>query len=115
MMLEEQFSYGCRSPILYLEAMNLLNDSPSILTHLDNYELFVLEYGAKKQIISLNLIDQIVYLSMRVRNFDMKLFRILKSCYEIRENSDVLEAIVSLLIKGGKTAPFAFEWYKKGV
>ena len=115
MMLEEQFSYGCRSPILYLEAMNLLNDSPSILTHLDNYELFVLEYGAKKQIISLNLIDQIVYLSMRVRNFDMRLFRILKACYEIRENSDVLEAIVSLLIKGGKTAPFAFEWYQKGV
>ncbi len=115
MMLEEQFSFGCRSPILYLEAMNLLNDSPSILTRLDSYELYVLEYGAKKQIISLNLIDQIVYLSMRVRNFDMRLFRILKACYEIRESGDVLEAIVSLLIKGGKTDDFAFEWYKRGV
>ncbi len=115
MMMEEQFSFGCRSPILYLEAMNLLNDSPSILTRLDEYELYVLEYGAKRKIISLNLIDQAVYLSLRVRNFDKRLFKILKACYEIKSNDDVLEAIVSLLIKGGITAPFAFEWYSKGV
>ncbi len=115
MMLEEQFTFGCRSPILYLEAMNLLNDSPSILTHLDSYELHVLEYGAKRQIISLNLIDQIVYLSMRVRSFDMRLLRILKACYEAKESVEVLEAIVALLIKGGKTDAFAFDWYRKGV
>ena len=115
MMLEEQFSFGCRSPILYLEAMNLLNDSPSILTRLDEYELFVLEYGAKRGIISLNLIDQIVYLSLRVRNFDKRLYRILKACYEIKGTDEVLESIVSLLIKGGITAPFAFSWYEKGV
>ncbi len=115
MMLAEQFSYGCRSPILYLEAMNLLNDSPSILTRLDEYELFALEYGAKRQIISLNLIDQIVYLSLRVRNFDKRLFKILKACYEIKDNDEVLEAIVSLLIKGGITSAYAFEWYSKGV
>ncbi len=115
MMLEEQFSYGCRSPILYLEAMNLLNDTPSILTRLDKYELFVLEYGAKRKIMSLNLIDQVVYLSLRVRNYDKRLFNILRAAYEIKENDEVLEAIVSLLIKGGKTDSGSFEWYKKGV
>ena len=115
MSLEEQFSFGCRSPILYLEAMNLLNESPSILTRLENYELFVLEYGARKGIISLNLIDQIVYLSVRVRNFDKRLFRILKACYQLKETDEVLEALVSLLIKGGITDKFAFEWYEKGV
>ncbi len=115
MMLEEQFSYGCRSPILYLEAMNLLNDSPSMLTKLDKYELFVLEYGAKRQIMSLNLIDQMVYLSLRARNFDKRLFNILKAAYEIKENDEVLESIVSLLIKGGRTDSSSFEWYKKGV
>ncbi len=115
MMLEEQFTFGCRSPILYLEAMNLLNESPSILTRLESFEEYILEYGAKKKIISLNLIDQIVYLCARVRNFDNRLFRILKACYEIKESDDVLEAIVSLLIKGGKTDASCFEWYQKGV
>ena len=115
MSIEEQFALGCRSPILYLEAMGLLNETPSILTRLEDFELYVLEYGAKKQIISLNLIDQIVYLSTRVRGYSDRLYRILKACYEVKENDLVLEAIVSLLIKGGKTSKTAFEWYVLGV
>ena len=115
MSLEEQFALGCRSPILYLEAMGLLNETPSMLTRLEDYELYVLEYGAKKQIISLNLIDQIVYLSARVRGYSEKLYKILTACYEVKENDLILEAIVSLLIKGGKTTKGAFEWYRLGV
>ena len=115
MMLEQQFGYGCRSPIIFLESMNLLNESPSVLTRLDEYELHVLEYGAKRNIISLNLIDQVVYLSLRVRNFNERLFRILKACYAVKESDETLEAIVALLIKGGRTEKSAFEWYAKGV
>jgi hypothetical protein len=115
MMLEEQFSYGCRSPILYLEAMTLLNETPSILTRLDEFELFVLEYGARKSTLSLNLIDQIVYQAVRVRSYNDRLFRILKACYEIKGNDEVLEALVGLLIKGGRTDKGSFEWYAKGV
>ena len=115
MMLEEQFSYGCRSPILYLEAMSLLNETPSILTRLDEFELYVLEYGARKGTISLNLIDQIVYQAVRIRGYNDRLFRILKACYEIKGNDEVLEALVGLLIKGGRTDKGSFEWYAKGV
>ena len=115
MMLEQQFNYGCRSPILYLEAMNLLNDSPSILTRLDDFELYVLEYGAKKKIINLNLMDQIVYHASRSRNYNDRLYRILKVCYEIKDSDEILESIVALLIKGGKTDKYAFDWYAKGV
>ncbi len=115
MDLEKQFAFGCRSPILYLEAMNLLNASPSILTRLDDYEIFVIEYGAKRGILSLNLIDQVVYLSARVRNYSKRLFEILKACYAVKESDVILEAIVALLIKGGETSRFAFEWYAKGV
>ncbi len=115
MKIEEQFGLGCRSPILYLEAMGMLNESPSLLTKLEDCELYVLEYGAKKEILSLNLIDQIVYLSSRVRNFNDRLFRVLQKCYEIKDNDMILEAIVSLLIKGGKTTKEAFKWYALGV
>lgn len=115
MMLEQQFSYGCRSPILYMEAMNILNDTPAILTKLGDFELYVLEYGAKRQIISLNLTDQVIYLSSRIRGFNKRLFKVLKASYEIKENVEILEQIVSLLIKGGITDRYAFEWYAKGV
>ena len=115
MTLESQFSFGARSPILYLEAMSLLNDSPSILTKLDEFELYVLEYGAKADILSLSLIDQVVYQASRVRTYNERLARILKACYAVKESDDVLEAIVSLLIKGGRTDRKSFEWYEKGV
>ncbi len=115
MMLEQQFSYGARSPIIYMEALNLLNETPAMLTKLEEYELYVLLYGAKKKILNLNLIDQLIYLSVRSRNYDKKLFYILKSCYEVKESDEVLEAIVSLLIKGGRTDRDSFEWYEKGV
>jgi hypothetical protein len=115
MMLEQQFAFGSRSPIIYMEALNLLNETPSILTRLDEYELYVLEFGAKRKIISLNLMDQIVYHALRVRNYDKKLFGILRSCYEIKESDEVLEAMVSLLIKGGKTDRASFIWYARGV
>ncbi len=114
-VLEQQFGYGCRSPIIFLEAMNILNEEPAMLTRLGDFELRILEYGARKEIISLNLIDQVVSLGSRVRNYDKRLFEILKGCYEVRENDEVLEAIVSLLIKGGRTEPEAFEWYRRGV
>ncbi len=114
-MLEQQFGYGCRSPIIYLEAMNILNEEPSMLTRLGEFELKVLAYGARRQIISLNLIDQIVALAIRVRNYDERLFFILKGCMEEKENDEVLEAICSLLIKGEKTEPEVFEWYRRGV
>ena len=115
MMLEQQFAFGSRSPIIYMEAMNLLNETPSLLTRLDVYELYVLSFGAKRKVINLNLMDQIVYHALRVRNYDKKLFNILKSCYEVKESDEILEAIVSLLIKGGKTDKSSFYWYAKGV
>ncbi|MCR5404543.1 MAG: DUF5717 family protein [Butyrivibrio sp.] len=115
MMLEQQFAYGCRSPILYMEAMNILNDTPAILTKFGDFELYVLEYGAKRQIISLNLTDQVIYLSSRIRGFNRRLFKVLKAAYELKENAEILEQIVSLLIKGGITDRFAFEWYARGV
>ncbi len=115
MMLQQQFDYGCNSPIIFLEAMNILNEDPSMLSRLGSFELRVLEYGARRQIISLNLIDQVVSLAGRVRNYDRRLFSILKGCMEEKENDEVLEAICSLLIKGERTEPEVFEWYRRGV
>ena len=38
---------GCHSPIMYLEALSLLNQSPSLLIHLQEAALRILLYGAK--------------------------------------------------------------------
>ena len=42
LMLEEQFRQGCRSPVLYIEAWNLIAANPALLMRLGGFELQVL-------------------------------------------------------------------------
>lgn len=113
--LEKQFYYGCSSPILYIEALYLLGNNPAILRRLNAFELQVLHYGAKQQILGNELVEQLLYLSGRVREYSLVLQDILIRVYEKKKDVRVLQEICTLLIKGGRTEQKYFPWYQKGV
>lgn len=113
--LEKQYSNGCRSPLIYVEAMQQLVANPSLLRKLGEFELQVLHYGAKRGMISLELLDQLLYLTERVKEFSNVLFHILRECYEKKADVRLLKEICTLLIKGNKIGPKYFGWYEKGV
>ena len=115
LMLQTQFDYGARSPIIYLEALQLLLKSPTLLTRLGKFELFVLEYGVRKKLLSQSLIEQIVYLASKEKTYNRHLYNVLKACYEVKATDTALEAICLLLIKGNITDREAFDWYSRGV
>lgn len=115
LFLEKQFYYGCSSPILYIEALQLLGNNPALLRRLDAYELQVLYYGAKHQILGSEVVEQILYLAGRVREYSPVLFGILVRLYEKKADVRILQEICTQLIKGGKTAHKYFEWYRRGV
>lgn len=115
MFLEKQFLYGCSSPILYIEAIFLLVNNPSLLRKLDAYELQVLNYGAKHQMISWELTEQILYLAGRGRQYSPVLLTILQKLYEKKKDVRVLQEICTLLIRGQKSSVDYFGWYQKGV
>ena len=46
-----QYAGGCRSPVLIFEACLLLEKKPELLKTIDNFELHVLYYGARKKMI----------------------------------------------------------------
>lgn len=114
-LLEKQFYRGCTSPILYMEALYLLTNNPAVLRRLDTYELQVLYYGAKEQMLGAELVEQILYLTSRVREYSPVLFKILVRLYEKKADVRILQEICTQLIKGGRTGKKYFEWYKKGV
>ncbi len=114
-MLGDQFMHGCRSPLLYIEAWNLVAANPTLLLRLENFELQILSYAAKKEILTNEVIGQAVYLSQRQKNYSGRLFYILKCCYKKVPTDEVLQAICTLLIKGNITTAAAFAWYEKGV
>lgn len=113
--IEKQIDYGCTSPVMNIEALLLLNNNPTFLRKLGEFELQVLSYGAKEEMLSPEVTQQLLYLAGRVKEYSGALFRILENCYRREPDTRILQEICALLIKGGKTDRKYFMWYKRGV
>lgn len=81
-VLQEQFQKGCVSPLLYQEAVLLLNADPALLTGLDPIVRRVLVYGARKGLLNENLCGQVAELACREKYFEPVLFEILERSWE---------------------------------
>lgn len=113
--LEKQFNIGCSSPILYIEAVALLNNNPALLRRLGRFEQQVIWYGARQELLKQEVVEQLIYLSDKVREYSDVLYRSLKKLYEKKNDVRILQQICALLIKGGKTGEKYFGWYSEGV
>lgn len=113
--LEKQFVAGCSSPILYIEALALLNGNPALLRRLGSFEQQVLFFGAKQELLKQEVVEQILYLVKKVRDCPPVLFKLLDMLYRKKRDVRLLQEICTLLIKGGKAGCRYFEWYSAGV
>lgn len=108
-------SQGCDNPILYLEALNILKRDDCVLTHLDDFDLKLLNWAGKKGQLNEELSLRIVYLAQKEQKFSNTLFQVLKTSYEIYPTVECLQVICALLIKNDKRESKYFTWYAKGV
>ena len=115
LFLEEQYNRGCVSPVLYIEAVLLLQVNPALLTKMDGFETRVLGYAVKEGVLTEEVIRQTLSIVSQAKQFHMLVFRILEACYKELEDPDVLQVICGYLIKGNCTGPVFFKWYRLGV
>lgn len=113
--LEKQFERGCISPIIYLEALALLNNNPPLVRKLDDFELQVLWFGARRDALEDDTVEQLLYLCGKRREYSQLLLNILQRLYPKRQDVRILQEICALLIKGGKAGQKYLGWYQKGV
>ena len=113
--LEKQFASGCSSPVLYLEALLLLNNNPTLLRKLGKFEIQILYYGVRKEALGGEILEQLLYLCGKVREYSTVLFRVLERLYHQNQDTRILQELCTLLIKGGKAGTKYFEWYQRGV
>lgn len=113
--LEKQFTRGCTSPVIYVEALIMLNHNPALLRRLGDFEMQVLTCGARQEMLGGELVEQLLYLAGRVREYSPCLYRILAACYQKSPDVRILQEICTLLIKGGLAGHKYFKWYKLGV
>ena len=113
--LEEQCRLGCGSPVIYIEAWNLILSNVMLLTRLEGFELRILTYAAKKDLLNETVANHIVYLASKQKVYSDRVFYLLRKCWQIAPGDETLCAICTLLIKGNRTGAEHFVWYALGI
>lgn len=114
-MMERQFGYGCRSFVMYIEALQVYNNNPAMLQKLGDFEQQVLYYGIRRDYFNPELAEKFLDLLERGKDYSPVLCKILERLYEKRQDSRIVREMCSLLVKGGKVGPEYLSWYEKGV
>lgn len=114
-LLEELFRYQCTSPVIYIEAWNLICMNPAMLLQLDAFTIQVLRYAVRNDLMTDEVIMQTVYLAQKQKAYSDSVFQILAGCYDKKPRNDILHAVCTLLIKGSRYGEAYFEWYRAGV
>lgn len=115
MFIKEQFKRGCNSPVFYIEALLLIRAEPSLFMELGEFEMQMLRYAAKHDLMTDEIIMQLHYLAPRRQDRAGELLTILKKSYEKRPDSETLQNICTLLIRENSRRPEDFRWYAAGV
>ncbi len=115
LFLENQFYENCKSPVLYMEALAILNANPTMLGKLSEFELQVLNYAAKKNVLKKDVILQLQNIAPKIRQYSERVFFILQKSYETTKDDETLQVLLSFLIKGGCFGERYLSWYALGV
>lgn len=115
MFIRQQFERGCNSPVFYIEALLLIKMEPSLFMELGEFEMQMLRYAAKHDLLTDEIIMQLHYLVPRKQESAEGLLAILKRSYEKRPDCETLQNICTLLIRGNCRGKEEFPWYAAGV
>lgn len=113
--IERWMEKGNHSPFFYLEAYHLIWEDPYLLVHLNRFEVEVLTWARKQNVISRDIAHQIMNLVSEKREFSRPVYRILESCYALYPEEDMLAVICSYLIKGQQFGTEYHRWFELGI
>lgn len=113
--IEQMYENGCDSPLMYCEAVLLLQENPTFLIKLGDFEEKVLWFGAKNQQLMPDLIEQVQYLEARKDTYSNLLLRTLYEVYYTYKSPQTIASICHMLILGDKRSKDYYCWYALGV
>ncbi len=115
LFIEETVMRGCNSPIIFEEAVNMLFANPELLTKLGTFEIKILRFMVKRELLNNELINRFTYLASTEKEYSEAVFNILTYCYEIFPADDTASIIATLLIKADRKDEEAYYWYKLAI
>ncbi len=113
--MHELFDNGCHSPFLYGKALEIYKKNPQLLTAMGRFELQVMVFAAKRDMLDGELALRTAQLAAVTRHFRKLYCRLLIGLYEQHPEREFLEAVCALLIKGDCRDSRYFTWYEKAL
>lgn len=114
--METCFNAGCSSPLLLLDAWDLIAEDEAVLRSMTPFTIRVLGFGIRYGLMTESILNRAAYLSVvNVKRYSQALKRTFARGYSKFGSRDVLEAILKLIIQGQPLAPENFPWYEKAV
>ena len=113
--IRNKYRQGSASPILYLEAYEIIKKEPLMLRRMDEFEIHLLAFLCRHHIFDREISGQAAQLAQRVPSFHPILFRVLAACYHFAPTRNLLTAICRMLIEGRKNEKKYVQWFVLGV
>ena len=127
--LKKQYTNGSRSPLLYMEAWDMIFADSSYLSLQedrrtgryggDAFERQVLFYAMKQGLLDPGTMENVLERTERRREFSRTLYHILTKAYSQERMRSlqlpILRSICTLLIRGNRTGAEYFTWYSRAV
>lgn len=131
--LRHQYESGCSSPVIWIEAWDMVRDNPQILLPgssiqerwaRDDFCLHVLWYAARNRVLTPEAAEVMAVLAEKKKTFSKLLYKGLCAAFEMYEEDaeadrgvreTLLRAVCILLLRGQDLSPQAHRWYTKGV
>lgn len=114
-LIRRQFLCGCKSPILYLDAVDILKNEPLMLRSLGDFEVHLLRFLCREHLLDREICGQTAQLACRCQQFEPVLFDVLCRCFEVFPSKNMLTAVCTMLIKGHKNQREYRKWFELGV
>ncbi len=114
-MYEQAYDRGCNSPAIYLEAARIAMDNPTIISKLDGFDMMVIRYLSKKQLMTEDLAVAVRTIAEHTKEYSPSMIRLLAFCYQDDPQDDLLSIICSQLISAGRKDIKAHRWYEYAV
>ena len=114
--LVHQYKLGCRSPLLYLQAYNLvLEKDINLMDRMNSFWTQVMLFAGKHELLTEEICMRIAYLSGYEKTFSRSLYETLSMAYMQYPSKDTLEAVCKTIMKDDPGQEKYFPWFERAV
>lgn len=106
---------GVRSSIIYHECSLLYQAYPALLAEVSEEAIPVMTWMIREKCMTELVKQQYLLMVSKRKHFYPVLFHSLETLYEEKEDIEVLQVMLSMLIRGQKAGARYFKWYEAGI